>query len=87
MEMPRTYKRCNGYCAQEFVDFEAQLNLLGGGIITSSPVEAAMRAVDRADFCDVSPYQDSPQGIGCNVTISAPHMHAYGEIRIAMQSN
>jgi len=36
-----------------------------------------MKAVDRADYCKNSPYQDSPQGIGYGVTISAPHMHAH----------
>ena len=32
---------------------------------------------DRADFTSGYPYYDSPQGIGYNATISAPHMHAY----------
>jgi protein-L-isoaspartate(D-aspartate) O-methyltransferase len=37
-----------------------------------------MRKVDRGDFCEVSTaYQDSPQPIGYNATISAPHMHAF----------
>ncbi len=35
-----------------------------------------MLAVDRADFCSAAPYIDTPQGIGYNATISAPHMHA-----------
>ena len=36
-----------------------------------------MSKVDRGHFCGVRPYADSPQSIGSNVTISAPHMHAY----------
>lgn len=36
-----------------------------------------MMQVDRADFCPGSPYEDAPQPIGHNATISAPHMHAY----------
>ena len=36
-----------------------------------------MLAVDRKDFCSSEPYRDSPQPIGSNATISAPHMHAY----------
>lgn len=47
------------------------------GIITSHRVEAAMTSVDRGDFCPSGAYVDSPQPIGYNATISAPHMHAY----------
>lgn len=38
-----------------------------------------MRTVDRGDFyqSNVSVYDDTPQCIGYNATISAPHMHAY----------
>ncbi|CAO3611003.1 unnamed protein product [Cunninghamella blakesleeana] len=36
-----------------------------------------MVAIDRKEYCEYSPYQDSPQTIGYSVTISAPHMHAY----------
>lgn len=36
-----------------------------------------MTEIDRKDFCNISPYEDSPQGIGFNATISAPHMHAF----------
>lgn len=36
-----------------------------------------MRKVDRGNYCDYSPYMDSPQSIGYGVTISAPHMHAH----------
>ena len=34
-------------------------------------------SVDRKDFSKHSPYADRPQPIDYNVTISAPHMHAY----------
>ena len=47
------------------------------GIIKSQKVFNSMLQVDRADFTSYSPYYDSPQGIGYNATISAPHMHAY----------
>ena len=48
------------------------------GIIKSSKVFNAMLKVDRQDFTSsYFPYYDSPQGIGYNATISAPHMHAY----------
>ncbi|KAI8993493.1 protein-L-isoaspartate O-methyltransferase [Pilobolus umbonatus] len=36
-----------------------------------------MKSIDRKDFCPRYPYEDSPQSIGYNATISAPHMHAY----------
>lgn len=36
-----------------------------------------MLEVDRADFCPNFPYNDCPQSIGSNATISAPHMHAF----------
>ncbi|KAI6243443.1 Protein-L-isoaspartate(D-aspartate) O-methyltransferase domain containing protein [Aphelenchoides fujianensis] len=39
-------------------------------------VRKVMLGVDRGDFAPTNPYQDAPQGIGHNATISAPHMHA-----------
>jgi protein-L-isoaspartate(D-aspartate) O-methyltransferase len=36
-----------------------------------------MLEVDRKFFTDNNPYEDAPQYIGHNATISAPHMHAY----------
>ena len=36
-----------------------------------------MKIVDRVDFCPKNCYDDSPQSIGENATISAPHMHAF----------
>ncbi|XP_052768672.1 protein-L-isoaspartate(D-aspartate) O-methyltransferase-like isoform X2 [Mya arenaria] len=52
-------------------------NLHGNGIIKSPRVVEAMKAVDRKHFCRHNPYADSPQSIGYQVTISAPHMHAH----------
>ena len=46
-------------------------------ILKTQKVEEAMRKVDRGNYCDYSPYMDSPQSIGYSVTISAPHMHAH----------
>ena len=43
-------------------------------------VAQVMKQVDRADFYPLNPeraYEDCPQTIGYNVTISAPHMHAF----------
>ncbi|CAG0899693.1 unnamed protein product [Cyprideis torosa] len=51
--------------------------LVRSGAISSSRVEEAMRSVDRGNYSQQNPYQDSPQPIGYGVTISAPHMHAY----------
>ena len=33
--------------------------------------------VDRGNYVKHNPYMDSPQAIGFNITISAPHMHAH----------
>ena len=52
-------------------------NLKSNGIIKDSRVEAAMKAVDRKNYCSYNPYVDSPQSIGYGATISAPHMHAH----------
>ncbi len=46
-------------------------------VIKSDLVYNAMLKVDRGDFTNSYPYYDSPQRIGFNATISAPHMHAY----------
>lgn len=35
-----------------------------------------MRKVDRAHYAPSHPYEDSPQTLGHQATISAPHMHA-----------
>nr|WCZ58717.1 protein-L-isoaspartate(D-aspartate) O-methyltransferase [Seculamonas ecuadoriensis] len=61
-------------------DSNAELvrNLKRHHLFTSPRVEAAMLAVDRRHFCavDETAYEDAPQPIGYNATISAPHMHA-----------
>ena len=46
-------------------------------IIKSPVVKEAMLKVDRGHYSPHEPYRDSPQLIGSNVTISAPHMHAH----------
>jgi len=51
--------------------------LQGSNIIQTESVKEAMLSVDRSLFSPHHPYQDSPQSIGHNATISAPHMHAY----------
>ncbi|XP_020285312.1 protein-L-isoaspartate(D-aspartate) O-methyltransferase-like isoform X2 [Pseudomyrmex gracilis] len=64
---------CNGTTNQEMVN-----KLKDAGILATDKAEAAMLAVDRAKYCHESdPYLDRPRRIGYNVTISAPHMHAY----------
>jgi len=45
--------------------------------ILSQEVYEAMMKVDRADFAPTNPYENNPQGIGSNVVISAPLLHAY----------
>eukprot|EP01119_Soliformovum_irregulare_P010918 TRINITY_DN2690_c0_g1_i2.p1 TRINITY_DN2690_c0_g1~~TRINITY_DN2690_c0_g1_i2.p1 ORF type:complete len:220 (-),score=45.00 TRINITY_DN2690_c0_g1_i2:126-785(-) len=45
-------------------------------IFSSSRVEQAMRETDRRIYSKTVDYQDRPEPIGYNATISAPHMHA-----------
>ncbi|KAI0346660.1 protein-L-isoaspartate O-methyltransferase [Trametopsis cervina] len=54
-------------------------NLAQNGIIHSELVSTAMSKVDRAHYVrdKLHAYEDSPQHIGYDATISAPHMHAY----------
>lgn len=53
-------------------------HLVSQGIVRTPKVNQVMRKVDRGDFCDsYGAYDDSPQPIGYNATISAPHMHAF----------
>ncbi|XP_058247748.1 protein-L-isoaspartate(D-aspartate) O-methyltransferase isoform X3 [Hemibagrus wyckioides] len=52
-------------------------NLRKNGIIKSDRVYEVMLSTDRAHFSRCNPYMDSPQSIGYQATISAPHMHAY----------
>ncbi|VDK55524.1 unnamed protein product [Gongylonema pulchrum] len=44
------------------------------GNLSDDRVRDVMLAVDRADFSVQNPYEDCPQPIGFNATISAPHM-------------
>ncbi|XP_065901771.1 protein-L-isoaspartate(D-aspartate) O-methyltransferase-like isoform X2 [Dysidea avara] len=46
-------------------------------IVQSEAVESAMLKVDRGNYSSFNPYYDSPQSIGYQATISAPHMHAH----------
>eukprot|EP00775_Hariotina_reticulata_P012682 gene12682-12811_t len=56
--------------------------LIRSKLVTSTRVEAALRAVDRGKYINrafaslVDAYQDHPLAIGEGQTISAPHMHA-----------
>ncbi|KAF8461070.1 protein-L-isoaspartate O-methyltransferase [Kalaharituber pfeilii] len=51
-------------------------NLWRNGLLATMEVKQAMLKVDRAHFCSESPYEDAPQRIGWDATISAPHIHA-----------
>jgi len=64
--------RSSGFSNDELIS-----NLKSSNIIQSSTVENAMRSVDRNNYAPSNPYMDSPQSIGYQATISAPHMHAY----------
>ncbi|ROT37775.1 protein-L-isoaspartate O-methyltransferase [Sodiomyces alkalinus F11] len=52
-------------------------NLWRNGLITDPRVKEAFLKVDRAHYAPSMPYMDSPQSIGYDATISAPHMHAH----------
>ncbi|KAE8602265.1 hypothetical protein XENTR_v10013930 [Xenopus tropicalis] len=52
-------------------------NLRKNGIIKSDRVFEVMLETDRRHYAKCNPYMDSPQSIGYQATISAPHMHAY----------
>lgn len=47
------------------------------GVLKSARVEEALRRVDRKHYCRSRAFEDSPQPIGFQATISAPHMHVY----------
>ena len=53
------------------------MHLIQSDYIRSEKVVRAMLEVDRNDFAPQFPYDDRPVSIGYNVTISAPHMHAF----------
>jgi len=54
-------------------------NLKNAGLLTSSRIAQAMLKTDRKHYVPEPShaYEDSPQTIGFNATISAPHMHAH----------
>lgn len=52
-------------------------NLYKNGVIKSQRVFDVMLATDRAHYTKYFPYMDSPQSIGYQATISAPHMHSH----------
>jgi len=51
--------------------------LFTNNIVKSEEVKKVMMQVDRGNYVKHNPYMDSPQAIGFNITISAPHMHAH----------
>ncbi|KAF8449687.1 protein-L-isoaspartate O-methyltransferas-like protein [Terfezia claveryi] len=51
-------------------------NLWKHGLLRTPRIREAMVEVDRAQFTREMPYEDSPQRIGYDATISAPHIHA-----------
>ncbi|KAI1135510.1 S-adenosyl-L-methionine-dependent methyltransferase [Hypoxylon sp. FL0543] len=63
--------RCSGTSNEELVE-----QLWRNKLITNPLVKAAFLKVDRANYAPSFPYEDSPQPIGHDATISAPHMHA-----------
>ncbi|CEM17523.1 unnamed protein product [Vitrella brassicaformis CCMP3155] len=67
--------RCHGNTHRELID-----NLQRAGLLRTPRVIEAMKKIDRGHFTVEGPtsamsYRDSPQPIGYNATISAPHMH------------
>ncbi|GHJ86454.1 hypothetical protein NliqN6_2856 [Naganishia liquefaciens] len=65
---------CTGRSNEELID-----KLRKAGLINSRRVASAMSQTDRRHYVPEKEYayQDSPQPIGFNATISAPHMHAH----------
>ncbi|KAH8103032.1 protein-L-isoaspartate O-methyltransferase [Cristinia sonorae] len=65
---------CSGSTSAELI-----ANMAKSGLIHSDRVAAAMKQVDRANYVlnKHHAYEDSPQPIGYEATISAPHMHAH----------
>lgn len=52
-------------------------NLREKGVLRSDQVERVMKVIDRKHYAPAPYYVESPQAIGHNATISAPHMHAH----------
>ncbi|KAF7883875.1 hypothetical protein EAF00_011187 [Botryotinia globosa] len=64
---------CSGRTNAELIN-----NMWNAGLIHSEKIREAMVSVDRAHYTpsEYLAYEDSPQSIGHQATISAPHMHA-----------
>ncbi|TCD66913.1 hypothetical protein EIP91_000752 [Steccherinum ochraceum] len=65
---------CSGATSAQLIG-----NMQKAGLIHSDIVATAMKKVDRANYVlrKSRAYEDSPQPIGHDATISAPHMHAH----------
>ncbi|KAK9848506.1 Protein-L-isoaspartate(D-aspartate) O-methyltransferase [Penicillium brevicompactum] len=63
---------CSGSTNTELIE-----NLFKAGLVKDGRVKEAMLGVDRAHYAPSRPYSDSPQPIGYDATISAPHMHGH----------
>ncbi|CAN0131098.1 unnamed protein product [Discosporangium mesarthrocarpum] len=64
--------RCSGGSNTELVN-----NLHDAGILQSRRAIEAMEATNRVHYSPDRPFEDRPQYIGYDATISAPHMHAH----------
>ena len=53
------------------------IELIQTNCIKSEKVAQVMLDVDRYNFSRINPYVNTAQYLGYNITISAPHMHAY----------
>ncbi|KAG6176958.1 hypothetical protein E4U36_007621 [Claviceps purpurea] len=62
---------CSGLTNAQLVE-----NMWRNGLITDERAKEAFLKVDRVHYAPASAYEDSPQPIGHQATISAPHMHA-----------
>ena len=56
--------------------FELVSGLVNNNILKNPNAVAAMKSVDRKNYCATSPYEDTPRPTILGQTISAPHMHA-----------
>jgi len=71
----RTLRRAMAWLSRGRNQAELVKALKENGLIKTERVEKTLLTVDRGYFCKYRPYEDSPQPIGWNATISAPHMH------------
>ncbi|KAL8436226.1 hypothetical protein Efla_003756 [Eimeria flavescens] len=72
--------RSHGRSNSELVE-----NLRRNRVFSDHWVYETMLKVDRAAFVRTNPYEDSPQPIGFDATISAPHMHAVALEQLAQK--